>query len=296
MSRNNASEKVRFSFFNRNLNQVIKKLPALLLIPVIISLVDRNYKSVFSAVQKFNQLFSKLYNEYGYQNSENKGYYYKDDAAHKLRVITLDQYEREGGSTAEFWEMHMNQSQVDFLINTLNSTPEGYSVVLAYHSPESKRDKIINDNKTFYQADDGGGSDIPTVISDIIDAFIGRETIDKSYATYGVTAKADFSGAKATFVAHMTGHWHLDTVAYLPTAHTQLMLNISCMTASKGVLMGNALAENVDLIRSRDGYTEDCFNTYIIDTDKKEVRIIRIGADTLIAGGERKYMTASYAD
>ena len=249
-----------------------------------------------SDVKKFNQLFSKLYNEYGYQNSENKGYYYKDDAAHKLRVITLDQYEREGGSTAEFWEMHMNQSQVDFLINTLNSTPEGYSVVLAYHSPESKRDKIINDNKTFYQADDGGGSDIPTVISDIIDAFIGRETIDKSYATYGVTAKADFSGAKATFVAHMTGHWHLDTVAYLPTAHTQLMLNISCMTASKGVLMGNALAENVDLIRSRDGYTEDCFNTYIIDTDKKEVRIIRIGADTLIAGGERKYMTASYAD
>ena len=54
-----------------------------------------------SDVKKFNQLFSKLYNEYGYQNSENKGYYYKDDTAHKLRVITLDQYEREGGSTAE---------------------------------------------------------------------------------------------------------------------------------------------------------------------------------------------------
>ncbi len=250
-----------------------------------------------SDAKKFNQLFSKLYNEYGYQNDKDKGYYYKDDAAHKLRVITLDQYEREGGSTAEFWEMHMNQAQVDFLINTLNSTPDGYSVVLAYHSPESKRDKITNkNNNTFYQTDDGGGSDIPTVISDIIDAFIGRETIDKSYTTYGVTANADFSGAKATFVAHMTGHWHIDTVAYLPTKHTQLMLNISCMTASKGVQDGNALAENVDLIRSRDGYYQDCFNTYIIDTDKKEVRIIRIGADLLKSGGERKYMTASYAD
>ena len=254
-----------------------------------------------SDVKKFNQLFSKLYNEYGYQNSENKGYYYKDDTAHKLRVITLDQYEREGGSTAEFWEMHMNQSQVDFLINTLNSTPEGYSVVLAYHSPENARStrKVVDD--TFYQKLETSGDGVPTVIADIIDAFIGRTSIDKTYDennTYArdIHAKADFSNAKATFVAHMTGHQHIDGVAYLPTTHTQLMLNVSCMTASKGVLNGNALAESVDLIRSRDGYTEDCFNTYIIDTDKKEVKIVRIGADTLIAGGERKYMTASYAD
>lgn len=254
-----------------------------------------------SDVKKFNQLFSKLYNEYGYQNSENKGYYYKDDTAHKLRMITLDQYEREGGSTAEFWEMHMNQSQVDFLINTLNSTPEGYSVVLAYHSPENARStrKVVDD--TFYQKLETSGDGVPAVIADIIDAFIGRTSIDKTYdenSTYArdIHAKADFSNAKATFVAHMTGHQHIDGVAYLPTTHTQLMLNVSCMTASKGVLNGNALAESVDLIRSRDGYTEDCFNTYIIDTDKKEVKIIRIGADTLIAGGERKYMTASYAD
>ncbi len=253
-----------------------------------------------SDLKKYEQLFSKLYSEYGYKNTEsNKCYYYKDDEQHKLRVITLDQYERTNGVSDKYWEMRMNQQQVDFLIETLNSTPEDYSIVLAYHSPENARStrKVVDD--TFYHQLETSGDGVPAVVADIIDAFIGRTSIDKQYDTsstyaYNIHAIADFSDAKATFVAHLTGHQHIDGVAYLPTTNTQLMLNVSCMTASKGVKMGNALAESVDLIRSRDDYTQDCFNTYIIDTDKKVVRIIRIGADTKKDGGKRDYMNSSY--
>ena len=253
-----------------------------------------------SDLKKYNQLFSKLYSEYGYKNTEsNKCYYYKDDEQHKLRVITLDQYERTNGVNDKYWEMRMNQPQVDFLIETLKSTPKDYSIVLAYHSPENARStrKVVDD--TFYHQLETSGDGVPAVVADIIDAFIGRTAINKEYDTsstyaYNIHAIADFKDAKATFVAHLTGHQHIDGVAYLPTTNTQLMLNVSCMTASKGVKMGNALAESVDLIRSRDDYTQDCFNTYIIDTDKKVVRIIRIGADTKKDGGKRDYMNSSY--
>ena len=253
-----------------------------------------------SDLKKYNQLFSQLYSEYGYKNTEsNKCYYYKDDEQHKLRVITLDQYERTNGVNDKYWEMRMNQPQVDFLIETLKSTPEDYSIVLAYHSPENARStrKVVDD--TFFHQLETSGDGVPAVVADIIDAFISRTSINKQYDTsstyaYNIHATADFSDAKATFVAHLTGHQHIDGVAYLPTTNTQLMLNVSCMTASKGVKMGNALAESVDLIRSRDDYTQDCFNTYIIDTDKKVVRIIRIGADTKKDGGKRDYMNSSY--
>lgn len=253
-----------------------------------------------SDLKKYEQLFSKLYSEYGYKNTEsNKCYYYKDDEQHKLRVITLDQYERTNGVNDKYWEMRMNQPQVDFLIETLKSTPEDYSIVLAYHSPENARSTRNVVDGTFYQQLETSDDGVPAVVADIIDAFISRTSINKQYDTsstytYNIRATADFKDAKATFVAHLTGHQHIDGVAYLPTTNTQLMLNVSCMTATKGVKNGNALAESVDLIRSRDDYTQDCFNTYIIDTDKKVVRIIRIGADTKKDGGKRDYMNSSY--
>ena len=80
-----------------------------------------------------------------------------------------------------------------------------------------------------------------------MDAFIGREKLNKRYNqtnTYNTDGKTfkdyievnvDFSNSKGNFAAHITGHFHNDSVCYMPaTNYKQVVLNQTCTTANKG--------------------------------------------------------------
>ena len=253
-----------------------------------------------------------VYNAYFKDNPltpDGETYYYQDLAEQKLRIISVNQ--QEGATTTTSGGTCYSQAQVDWLVETLKSTPAGYGVVLMYHSPETTianaGDQVYTE---FFQT--GNRYDSPTnsysgysgtFLTDLVDAFMLRENFTWNYSEQNgaspVTLNADFTGVAdgVEFIAHVTGHVHSDSVTYLPgTACKQLLLGVTCTTSMYGADGGYAyLADVSDLNRVGDTASQDAFNAYIIDRENKTVRILRIGAKQTVSGGVRDDMTIPYS-
>lgn len=227
-------------------------------------------------------------------------YYYKDFTAKSIRVIALNLYETDhSGHNCNF-----TQTQCDWFISTLASTPAGYGVLVMFHAPENTIDRVQG-NDDFYQDINNYWETHPgvtgTPILKIIDAFIGKTTLSLSYTSKSVTINttADFTALNegVEFISYINGHEHIDMVGYLHgTTHRQLNLNVCCGVAIYGTTY-KYLANNSDLPRGDKGSTQDAFNVYSIDRNAKTVRIAKVGSN--LSGydlQERKYMTISYAE
>lgn len=145
------------------------------------------------------------------------GYYYHDITEKKVRIIALNLYEDasySGGSGKYSWNGKISQTQIDWFISTLQSTPSGYGVVVLMHQLEGRYKDLDmtldvpetnasfgapNCSKTSNPADGmndfdwtkfqdtsgiswGNGQFVyGRPIADIIDAFTMRQAISKKY-------------------------------------------------------------------------------------------------------------------
>ena len=236
-------------------------------------------------------------------------YYYRDISAQKLRIISVNQ--QEGATTTSSGGTCYSQKQVDWLVETLKSTPAGFGVVLMYHSPETSIAKSKNpDYSEFFQV--GNRYDSPTnsysgysgtFLIDLIDAFMMRKSFTWNYSEKNgaspITLNADFTNVAegVEFIAHVTGHVHSDSITYLPgSICKQLLLGVTCTTAMYGADGGYyGLADYSDLNREANNANQDAFNAYIIDRESKTVRVLRIGARNTVHGDIRDDMTIPYS-
>lgn len=237
-----------------------------------------------------------------------KGYYYHDIAGKKIRVIVLDVYD---GNVYGFMGKvgRISQDQFDFFISALKDTPSDYGIIVVLHSYERQ---IVTPEEykkfTYGSLSSGGGAyvDEDRPISRIIDAFIGRSIYDKTIEqTYNGTTEtinihADFSAGVnegVEFLFYLSGHIHHDRVGYYSgTQHKQLNLIVTSANAIVTSRSGYAFGDEDDLARFGKGVTQDAFNVYSIDRDRKEVRIMRVGADLTYDFEPRDYMVIPYAD
>lgn len=281
-----------------------------------VKLLDRS-----SEGDKFisDNIYSKLYQTndncvYEMVNGVPSTYYYIDDPDHLTRVVSINSFERLGAGQGD-WRVHYNQSQINFIINALTTLKQGWCIVFVYHSSEVKLSGAsIFDDKFYvdqFAYDATNTADyVGTILLDIVDAYIGREKIDKNYSqanTYDVdgktvknsiSVKADFTSAKGYFAAHMTGHIHQDAICYVPgTKHKQVMLNQTGTTANLGN-PGNYpyLSDLSDLPRNTRTSTQDAFNVYVIDSDSKKIHVIRVGSTITFDLEERFYTSISFED
>lgn len=229
--------------------------------------------------------------------TEGKGYYYRDFASKKTRVIGINQFQQ-GGTMRE--RRYLKQDQITWLINTLKATPAGYAVVLLSHVPEHTCSKDANYSKFWQEKlffDDLFSNITGSPIADIIDAFIGKTTINKSYTQNGelstLTVSGDFSTVAngVEFIAHVNGHLHADRIGYLDnTAHKQLVLNIICGNA----FVGDYRDGLGDLPRMAGTVCEDAFNVYGIDRVLGVVKIVRVGSNMNYKMEKRDFMAIPY--
>ena len=236
-------------------------------------------------------------------------YYYRDLPEDKLRLISVNQ--QEGSETSKLGGTRYRQEQVNWLLDTLLTTPSGYGVVLMCHSPEldpmghmdPKYPEFFQQvNRVPAAMTNDRSKYTGAILRDIVDAFIGRSTIENTYSegngTNPVQVTADFSkvASGAEFIALLTGHLHTDSVCYIHGAtHKQLLLDITCGTATYGAPGGyGKLADPADLIRKPDHASQDAFNAYVIHREEGTVEILRIGASTGIFEGERSKMVIPY--
>lgn len=237
-------------------------------------------------------------------NETGKTWYSTDIKAKSLRVISINLYQREGTTNNH---THFTQEQLSWLCSTLASTPAGYGVVLLYHSPQRGMSAASEGYEKFFQTlrkynntyNDVQGSPI----NDIVDAFISRGSINKTYEQTGtpatVSVAQDFSGVAdgVEFIAHLTGHFHQDSIAYVTgTEQMQLMLNVICTNAIYGGSAYPYLCDLADTPRNAADGTQDAFNVYVIDREAKTVKVVRVGSELTFDMQHRDYMEIPYAE
>ena len=242
---------------------------------------------------------------------EGETYYYQDLPKEQLRIISVNQ--QEGCASSKLGGTCYRQKQIDWLMNTLATTPAGFGVVLMCHSPEldpaDDMDPMYPDffqqvNRVYATMTNDRTKYSGTILRDIVDAFIGRTTIERDYAEGNgaspVSVKGDFTklAPGTEFIAYFTGHLHTDSVCYVHgAACKQLLLDVTCATATYGAPGGyGKLADPSDLIRKPDDVSQDAFNAYVINRADKTVEILRIGATKGLFAGERSKMIIPYAD
>lgn len=238
-------------------------------------------------------------------NTTGKTWYYIDIASKKIRVISVNLYQYGGSSR---WYTHFADDQLSWLVSTLARTPTDYGVIILEHAAQVSLDNAKDPNyPTFFQDvrkyNNTHNHVNGTPIYDIIDAFIEKTTLSKTYTQTGnpssLSISADFSNVASgvEFIAHLTGHFHQDSICYVPnTKYKQLMLNVICTNAIYGGEDYPYLADTSDQGRNNIDMSQDAFNVYVIDRDNKQVKIIRVGTTTKYDMSERKYMAIPYSD
>lgn len=223
-----------------------------------------------------------------------KGYYYTDLPQKKVRVIAINEFQQ-GGAQRD--RRYFDMLQLNWFADTLKSTPNGYAILVLTHQPQRDWEALPGYTK-FWQKIRNSGSIRTNItgepIPDIVDAFIGRTTIDRTYNQNGVIrelhVEADFSEVDENidFVAYLNGHFHADNIGVLKnTAHRQVNLNIA--------LGSTRLHETrSDLPRKHFTPTEDLFNMYGIDYKNKTVKIVRVGSNMPFDLDKRDFMIIPY--
>ena len=164
----------------------------------------------------------------------------------------------------------MRQEEVDWFVNTLITTPEGFGVVIAMHDDVEVSGHL---DSPFNFAQYQNFCDIfahfgRSALCEIVQAFIDGAALSKSWpqATSGrepFSVNADFSdkNSGAHFVAWINGHRHADGINFLKNFPNQLELNVSKFVDPYSV----------------DGRTDETMNLVSISVDRRRVSVTRIG-------------------
>ena len=221
-----------------------------------------------------------------------KCYYHKDFATYKIRLIVLMQYDYvfDGG-------LCFGQTQIDWLIQTLLSTPSDYGVIICEHTNPSRY--MTYDMDVAYTSDTWRTSNYaPTYMSgdpipDIINAWINGTTLSKTYAyTFSnppadLSVSADFSNRGiGEFITYLGGHWHMDVLGHPTGFNNQPDYHVPAA--------GLSAATQGDIPRRSGTLSEDSFCAVAVDREKKTVKIFHVGAHRTKDAVDRQYFKYTY--
>lgn len=243
----------------------------------------------------YNKFYAPFIKDNFVMGGVNKPYYYVDYPSHKIRFISLYQYNSDytidPNDSTKLKDIRgreaYRQDEIDWLCSTLNDTPDGYVVFVMAHAPES----FSNVKTNSFQAITRLGYEInDKILNDLLVAFKERTTINKSYnQTVGVettiTVNADFSSATAYIGAMLNGHLHDDYVGLDGTGKINV-INKSC---------DNILYQTGNSIRKvANTYNENTINVVSVDTQSRVISVFRIGAKYSINGDYRNVTYLKY--
>lgn len=196
-------------------------------------------------------------------------YYFVDDELAKVRYICLNTSDLVPNTNTSVLEDSANkmrtaairQEQMDFVAEALKSA-DGYAVVVLSHIP-LVRDGVTGSDMTVYNSD---------VLLSMLAAVKNGEAFTASSADtvpsdYALTVSADFTGVAVDIVGCFAGHVHYDnskTVNDIPII-TTLNNSMDVYSTAPAKTMGT---------------TYECaFDIATIDKSRRQVQLVRIGAD-----------------
>jgi hypothetical protein len=134
------------------------------------------------------------------------------------------------------------------------------------------------------------------MIPDIIDAWKHGKVLKRSYAPEilaealpTISVDADFSArGEGNFACYLIGHHHCDFIGWNDTYRDQRIVSLAAAAFD--------LYQNrwTDLPRTEGTKAEDLLTTLSIDTEKREIRLVRIGSNFTVELKERTYCVVKY--
>ncbi len=229
-------------------------------------------------------------------------YYLKTFDQYKIALIVLNNYEAElmgedGNYLCHRGMESYSQTQIDWLIRTLAEIPQEYHLIMAMHSfpyeTESKENAFtqlgarIPDEKMVYGNDN--------LVSDIINAWINGGALKKEYPPLEsdlfpiLKADCDFTArGEGDFVCYLTGHVHKDIIATCAKYPNQ---TIVCLASSANDDWQNY---DCDLARAEGTKAEDVLTAFSVHTEKRQIRLVRIGSNVTMDLRDRTYTIIEY--
>lgn len=236
--------------------------------------------------------------------------------ARNLRIIVLNEYvdgvySGFNGSSQTY--VRFSETQLNWLRDTLLSTPAGYGIIICYHGTEMPIVKD-DDRGTFWRHNESGNETgagksayaTGNPISGIVDAFIGKTTYSIEVgerassgatgigSTYTITGNFTNRDSNTEFIAYLCGHNHSDNIGVLDgTEHRQVSLMIASTNANYGQSYKSGANEG-DMPRGKTGSVQDAFNQYVFDRSRGTIRVARIGSNMSRDFVERTWMEIPY--
>lgn len=233
--------------------------------------------------EQWDNLFSGIKNKYTeivWGDEEHNRHYHYYDISHSLggiRIIMLDQLDHDSPVDHEGKLVYRgagnavySQRQIDWLCDTLNSTPEGYGVIIGNHyafmetgTPENS---LLIDGQ-FVQG--------WRLIPEIIQAWSARSAINKtyydSYDLQNIIVSADFSSRQDTseFICYLVGHTHYRTHRIIDEYGQLLIFEDS--SGQRGTVFSN-------FSRVKKSPTSNTFSILSIDRPSRKIYRTSYGA------------------
>lgn len=195
-----------------------------------------------------------------------------------IRFIALDNTDQDNTSHKSMNYSCITQKQVDWLTQTAlkeNMTDNHHIIILTHHplQPYSKtQETYMNSGNHLYDE---------KLIPDIINAFITKSSIKRSYKTIiapiqTIRVETDFKNTPGEFICYMGGHTHTN-------AHFDVKNN-DTSEIKQVMLLANTLAPDLQnnkysyIHREKESLTSNSFSIYAIDTKEKKIFITYFGA------------------
>lgn len=177
--------------------------------------------------------------------------FFFDRELSKTRFICLD--------TGRFYYSRFRNKTLDtvaFVVNALNTTPEGWYIVMVSHIWTELKKNKDGVKEAFIPA-------FHHTFLDLFDAYNNRSV--GNYIRDGSSVSYDFSNAKSRIICCIGGHNHIDALLYSPMGIPVIINTTDSQQTVKGVM---ATKGTID---------EQSVSAYVVDYLHSELRCIRIG-------------------
>ena len=253
----------------------------------------------------FERFFAPFAKQMGVEDLQ-KTYYVRYFDRYKIALIVLDTQEtpldkdENGNYIIGRGTQAYSQEQMQWLTKTLESVPAEYHVIIAMHNFLHDRETVACNFSQLDVPYDMG--DMPSayghceVLTDIVNAWKNGEALKGLYkASYQeeyfppIQIDCDFSSrGKGEFVGYFVGHNHRDYYAVSKKYPDQ---SIVAFISAADDLWQNY---GCDLARAKDTKAHDALTVVSVDTNLKEVRLVRVGSNITMDLVDRTYFTFKY--
>ena len=243
---------------------------------------------------------------------EGKCSWFKDFPAYNIRVIAPFEYGNcyavASGATNKCARRWWDSAGLQWIADTLYSTPAGYSVMIILHQSSSTNMDFVENNpfcitkETSYAYNNWSALFMNLIegnpLEDLVNAFVNSTNIERTYGCQSWTEMSltasvskDFSqrSENGQFIAYFCGHTHANYIFKSATYPNQMCIGLP--TGSSNLYQ----RKYGDILYSPNTRNRDNFCFFGIDTAAKKINIVKIGGQITTDMRERWYTSISYA-